>query len=138
MNRKVILASHGMLSAGMLDTVTMIAGTLPCPCTAYQLTPGHHPDEFLQSVEEDVRKHPETEFDVVVDLYGASVCNSLYMLTKYENVHLFTGMNLNLVLSLFVEYPDSLKKEDLKRIVDDARAGVRNLCGCESAETDEF
>ena len=138
MSKKVILASHGMLSAGMLDTVTMIAGELSYPCTAYQLTPGHHPDEFLPEVEEEVRQHPEVEFDIVVDLYGASVCTSFYTLARYGNVHLFTGMNLNLVLSLLVEHPEALTGKDIQEIISDAQKGIRNLSGSEEIQPDEF
>jgi PTS system mannose-specific IIA component len=138
MDRRIILASHGMLSAGMLDTVTMIVGKLSYPCTAYQLQPGHHPDEFVHQLEEEVAQHPEVEFDLVVDLCGASVCTSFYTLTRYENVHLFTGMNLNLVLSLLVEHPESLTAEDIQEIIQDAQKGIQNLCGSEQTESDEF
>ena len=55
-----------------------------------------------------------------------------------ENVHLFTGMNLNLVLSLLVEHPEALTGKDIQEIISDAQKGIRNLSGSEEIQPDEF
>lgn len=125
MKKKLILASHDALASGMQDALQMIIGNTPLSCIAYSLLPGHHPDEFVQAVEEEVKNDPTTEFNIVADLYGASVCTSLFRLTRYPNVHLFSGMNLNLVLSLALEYPEALTEENQAQITDDARSGIR-------------
>ena len=63
----------------------------------------------------------------MTDLFGASVTNSLFTLTSYENVKVFTGMNLNMLLSVLVEYKNELSEADVENIVNDSRLGVRSL-----------
>ena len=138
MKKKIILASHGRLSEGMLDSVRMIAGDLPYPSTAYCLATGHSPNEFAEEIETEVKMNPNTEFDIAVDLIGASVCTSLLGLTRYSNVHLFTGMNLNMVLSLFVEHHEDLDEKSIEQITDDAKTGIQNLILSDNSESDEF
>lgn len=138
MKKEVILASHGGLSQGMKDSAEMILGTLPFPCRAYSLYPGHSPDEFARPLLKRAQEEPDTEFDIVADLYGASVVSSLYPLSQCSNVHLFTGMNLNLVLSLLIEHPDSLTQEDEDQIIHDAREGVRSITFDLETKNDEF
>lgn len=138
MKKEVVLASHGGLSQGIKNSAEMILGTLPFPCEVYSLLPGHSPDEFSSILRERVRSNPDTEFDIVADLYGASVASSLYPLSQYSNVHLFTGMNLNLVLSLFVEHPDALEEKDEDQIIRDAREGVRKIVFEPEVSNDDF
>lgn len=138
MKKEVILASHGGLAKGMKDSAEMILGPLPFPCQAFSLLPGHSPEEFANPLLKRAQEETDTEFDIAADLYGASVATALYPLSQCSNVHLFTGMNLNLVLSLFVEHPDPLKDADEDQIIRDAREGVRKISFESEASTDEF
>jgi PTS system mannose-specific IIA component len=135
-DKELILASHGELAAGMKNTAAMILGNLPFSCTAYGLKPGGDPREFAAQIKQKIQTHPETEFDIVVDLYGASVCSAMYPLAEYANVHLFTGMNLNLVLSLLVEHPEGLAEQDEEKLVEDGRTGIQVLKIQAAAEED--
>ena len=47
---KIILASHGGLSKGMKDSVSMIVGYLAKDIEAYSLLPGQNPEDFYQEV----------------------------------------------------------------------------------------
>lgn len=40
---------------------------------------------------------------------------------------MFTGMNLNMLLSVLVEYKSELSDADVENIVNDSRLGVRSL-----------
>ena len=53
--------------------------------------------------------------------------DSLFILTSYKNVKMFTGMNLNMLLSVLVEYKSELSDADVENIVNDSRLGVRSL-----------
>lgn len=127
MKRKVVLASHGELSEGIVKSAKMIIGEFEYEVITYTLQLGHHPDEFKDVLEEEIMANADVEYVIMVDLFGASVANSLFILTSYKNVKMFTGMNLNMLLSVLVEYKSELSDADVENIVNDSRLGVRSL-----------
>lgn len=127
MKRKVVLASHGELSEGIVKSAKMIIGEFEYEVITYTLQLGHHPDEFKDVLEEEIMANADVEYVIMVDLFGASVANSLFILTSYKNVKMFTGMNLNMLLSVLVEYKSELSDADIENIVNDSRLGVRSL-----------
>ena len=127
MKRKVVLASHGELSEGIVKSAKMIIGEFEYEVITYTLQLGHHPDEFKDVLEEEIMANADVEYVIMVDLFGASVANSLFILTSYKNVKMFTGMNLNMLLSVLVEYKNELSEADVENIVNDSRLGVRSL-----------
>ena len=52
---KIILASHGGLSKGMKDSVSMIVGDLARDIETYSLLPGQNPEDFYQEVLKEAR-----------------------------------------------------------------------------------
>lgn len=138
MERRVILASHSNLSRGLKDTAEMIVGVSNYPITVYSLEPGHHPEEFLRELEKDITSYPDCEYVVLTDIFGASVCTTMAQLLKYSNVVVFSGMNLNLLLSVLIEYPNQLTKSDIERIISDAREGIRSLSLTVEADEEDF
>lgn len=127
MKRKVVLASHGELSECIVKSAKMIIGEFEYEVITYTLQLGHHPDEFKDVLEEEIMANADVEYVIMVDLFGASVANSLFILTSYKNVKMFTGMNLNMLLSVLVEYKSELSDADVENIVNDSRLGVRSL-----------
>ena len=127
MKRKVVLASHGELSEGIVKSAKMIIWEFEYEVITYTLQLGHHPDEFKDVLEEEIMANADVEYVIMVDLFGASVANSLFILTSYKNVKMFTGMNLNMLLSVLVEYKSELSDADVENIVNDSRLGVRSL-----------
>lgn len=69
----------------------------------------------------------ETEFVILTDLYGASVCTAMSGLISYPNVKLFTGMNLSMVLAVCMEHADDLNMESIREIMQDAKEGIRYI-----------
>ena len=51
---KIILASHGGLSSGMLDSVKMIVGELAADVETYSLLPGRNPNEYVNELKERI------------------------------------------------------------------------------------
>ena len=127
MKRKIVLASHGELSEGIAKSAKMIVEEFDCEVVTYSLQVGHHPDEFKNELEKEIKTNTDVEYVIMTDLFGASVTNSLFTLTSYENVKVFTGMNLNMLLSVLVEYKNELSEADVENIVNDSRLGVRSL-----------
>lgn len=97
--RIIILASHGELAKGMLDSVSMIIGN-DKGIEAYGLSASHHPSEMKQQIEQRIDASPDDEFIILSDLLGGSVNNALMELCVKEKVHVVCGMNLGLVISI--------------------------------------
>lgn len=99
---KIILASHGGLSAGMLDSVKMIVGELAADVETYSLLPGRNPNEYVTELKERISTSSE-EFIIVCDIKGGSVYNTLIQLLDMDNVEIISGMNMNIVLELVIK-----------------------------------
>lgn len=110
MNR-IILASHGGLSAGMKDTVQMILGELP---NLYALATLRDETEPITVAARRLLDGfaAEDAVYIVTDVMGGSVNNEmLTLLPEYPAVHLICGMNASLVLTLASN--DEMKKSAL-------------------------
>ena len=94
---KIILASHGGLSKGMKDSVSMIVGDLAKDIETYSLLPGENPEDFYQEVLNEA-KESEEQFLILCDIKGGSVHTALSKLAVLDNVMVFSGMNMGLVL----------------------------------------
>ena len=92
---KIILASHGGLSAGMLDSVKMIVGELAADVETYSLLPGRNPNEYVTELTE--------KFIILCDIKGGSVYNTMIQLLDMGNVEIISGMNMNIVLELVIK-----------------------------------
>lgn len=122
MNR-IILASHGGLSAGMKDTVQMILGEMPNLYAVATLR-----DE-TESVTAATRRLLDS-FDagdvvyIVTDVLGGSVNNDMMtLLPDYPAVHLICGMNASLVLTL-ASSDEALTQDELAECIADAKAQI--------------
>lgn len=100
--KKIILASHGDLSKGMLNSLNMIIGEAPCPVEAYSLYPGESTSDFAQNLIKKVEADLETEYIIVADILSGSVHTALMQILQTPNVHLYSGMNMSLVMELIL------------------------------------
>lgn len=99
MNR-IILASHGSLSAGMLDTVQMIMGDLPNVCAV--ATTRDETETIVQKTSRLLDSFPpEDTVYILTDVLNGSVNNDmLSLVAKYPDITVICGMNACLVLSI--------------------------------------
>lgn len=122
MNR-IILASHGGLSAGMKDTVQMILGEMPNLCALATLRDETEPitvaaRRLLEGFA------AEDAVYIVTDVMGGSVNNEmLTLLPEYPAVHLICGMNASLVLTL-ASNDEALTQDELAECIADAKAQI--------------
>ena len=133
--RKVILASHGDMAKGAGMSLEMILGEQENLRT-YGLYPGENPADYAAQLEEEIRREPETRFVIVTDLAGASVCNAMFPLSRYENVQVFTGFNLQFLLEL-VSGEEAMTPEETEELLGSARQGVRQVT-FEMEEEEDF
>ena len=99
---RVIYASHGGLSKGMKDSVSMIVGDLAKDVETYSLLPGRNPNEYVNELKERISTSLE-EFIIVCDIKGGSVYNALIQLLDMDNVEIISGMNMNIILELVIK-----------------------------------
>ncbi|KPI54237.1 PTS mannose transporter subunit IIC [Clostridioides difficile] len=125
--RKIILASHGEFSKGLLDSVKMIVGDLANCVSSYSLYPGQSASDFALELEKIILEDKECEYIILSDLYGASVCTAMLRLTNLHNVNLFSGMNLNMVLELLTRFSDKLTAKDVEELVKESRMGIQSV-----------
>ena len=129
---KIILASHGKLSQGMLDTAKMIIGGRADGVETYSLVPGENADDFAASLKTRIENDDE-DYIIVCDVLGGSVCNALVQLTTNEKVKVLAGMNLTLVLELIMG--NQIGMCDLDSSIQTAKDGIS--CTSISAAADE-
>ena len=125
MRRKIVLASHGGLAGGLLDTAAMIVGTLPGEVSVYSLQPGKLAEDYAKELKKEIEEHQDMEYVILTDIYGASVFSAMLLCLGSKQVTLLSGMNLNMLLSVCLEHPQPLQEDDIAQIIKDAREGIQ-------------
>ena len=131
--REVILASHGRFVEGIEDSVTMIIGKQENLKT-FGMRPGESAADFAETIKKEILEKPDTEFVILTDLYGASVCTAMSFLSEYPNVKVFSGMNLGMVLDILT---DTGIEANADAWVEEARTGIREV-KIEITEQEDF
>lgn len=122
MNR-IILASHGKLSAGMLDTASMILGELP---NVYAISTTRDETQTVAQAAEKLLESFGARDDVYIltDMLNGSVNNDmLALVAKHPDITVICGMNACLVLNI-AERTDKITPEDLEEIFEQSRAQI--------------
>lgn len=124
MNR-IILASHGSLSAGMLDTAQMIMGGLPNVCAV--ATTRDETESIVQRTSRLLDSFPpEDTVYILTDVLNGSVNNDMLSLVgKYPDITVICGMNACLVLSI-ADAEEPLTREELNEILGQAQGQLRD------------
>ena len=134
--KKVILISHGNLSAGMRNSVGMSIGeTKDLSC--YGLQPGEMPETIAEAIEAKIDAQPDTQFIILADLLGGSVSNAVSRLSLRENVHLVNGMNMGLVIGILL-HQGILSQSELDQLIDEAKSGMMETHLCFDESDDEI
>lgn len=125
MKKKVILVSHGKLSEGMMHSVQMIVGkneSLSC----YGMMPGEHYSIIVDDIETEAKENLDTQYIIIADLFGGSVCNGCTALINLANVKLISGMNMGLVIEmLLAEAP--ITDEIISSAIESSISGIINI-----------
>ncbi len=124
MNR-IILASHGGLSEGMLDTARMIVGDLP---NVYAVSTQRDETETIVEATRKLLYSFEKEDSVFVltDVMSGSVNNDMVSLTaEFPDITVICGMNACLVLEM-VTMDDDPGEEEIRRIIEESRGQITN------------
>lgn len=124
--RQVVLASHGEFSKGLRDSLKMILGEIAENVRSYSLYPGEVATDFKEELEKEINANRDTEYVILTDVFGGSVCNALMTLTVCENVKLFAGMNFNMAAEVLTR-SIPLDGEAVEEVLGTAREGVMHV-----------
>ena len=122
MERHYILASHGMFSQGIYDSIRIILGEKKHVhlITAY-VKDGQ---DISDLIKETMKKIPtDAEIIACTDLFGGSVNNELMKYIGKEHFHLLTGMNLPMLMNLFL-FSDEDADKLIRRLFTEAKTGI--------------
>ena len=123
--RHVILASHGNLARGMVDTIGMIVGEVG------NLSTFVLERDDMDPISNQVRRELDSfdssdEVIICTDMVGSSVNNDMVgLLGDYPNVTLISGMKLPLVITLALDEGPSTE-EEMDEIIAQAADGIKN------------
>ena len=136
--RRYVLAAHGKLAEGMKSTLEIIIGpqeNLICVNAYTDECPDPMP-EFQKILE----KYPEDEIVIMTDMLGGSVNNNAVVLTKEKRVHVVTGTNLAVAISLIMSDDTEDTKEAIKNAVSNAKDMIIycNDIAADTSEEDDF
>ena len=104
---KIVLASHGSLATGMKSALKMIACDVD-NIQAYDLDSYDSPEQIRNILSKEISNNNEDSYIIITDLLGGSVHIHLLELCQYENVVMISGMNLGLVLEIYLTQSDNL------------------------------
>lgn len=135
---RVIFASHGGLSKGMKDSVSMIVGDLAKDVETYSLLPGQNPEDFYQELSKQAKESDE-QILVLCDIKGGSVHTALSKLAVLDNVMVFSGMNMGLALDAVMKsLGGEVSLEDATDLINVAKEGMTVMNGMSSEEDEDF
>lgn len=133
---RVIFASHGGLSKGMKDSVSMIVGDLAKDVETYSLLPGENPEDYYQELYKQANESNE-QILVLCDIKGGSVHTALSKLAVLDNVVVFSGMNMGLALDIVLRHAH-LSEEELQEIIENAHDGITMMKELNQVENEDF
>lgn len=133
---QIIIATHGGLSRGMLDSLHMVAGGAADGIETYSLELGQNPNDYYEELRERIAASDE-QFIIMCDIKGGSVHNALFRLTELPNVVLFSGLTMGMALEIALTARDGLDAAAAQRVLDAAREGVTVTVGGAIADEDE-
>lgn len=122
--RQFIIASHGELASGMVSAAEMIIGDITrmrsCNLSDYKTI-----YDLYEDVKSYIVANPETEYVLMADLLGGSVNNLLMQLCEYKNVFVVTGINLGLLLELYLSSENEQMKVVALKAIESSKNNIR-------------
>lgn len=119
--RKYIIATHGYMAYGINTTLNMLIGEQENLTVINAYT-----DECkdpLPEFEKIIEENPDDDIIIMTDLFGGSVNNNAMQMIKSERVHVVTGINLAVVISIVM----SDSNTSTKQVIEEAIVGGKDM-----------
>lgn len=99
---RIVLASHGEQSKGMLNTVQMLLGEQD-NIAAYSLYPKQSIDDLTKELRAEVEKYGADNIIFLTELKHGSPFNAVVSLTRDYDVYHVSGINLAMLMTIILE-----------------------------------
>ncbi len=123
----VFIITHGNFGIELLKSVEMIMGEQK-DATALGLKLGDSVDNLRSKAEDIITENQMANKDIIilVDILGGSPSNiALYMLKKYININLITGVNMLMLIEIFQSREVKGTDELLEKAIDSSIDGIK-------------
>lgn len=125
--RYFIVASHGPLSASILESAALIAGK---ESVRNFRSIGVTMDDSLDKIRESVDCclsgiHQDDEIVALTDVYGGSVTNVLAEYIPLRKLCIVTGMNLGMVIEAGFSCEDMPMDKLIEMLLDSGKTGIQ-------------
>lgn len=120
---QIILASHGNLAKGMKDTLNMIIGDVSMveAFSSYRDEEVNTKEAIVAIIKENYDKK---DIFILTDILGGSVNTEIMsLINKYPKIHVLSGMNLPLVISLVTQVGE-ISGTLLQEIIEESKQGI--------------
>ena len=121
--RRIVIASHGDMAKGMLHTARMIMGERE-NLSFHSLQEGEMPQHLLEELRAQIHRFPHDSFFILGDLLGGSVCSQLIHLVEEPNVHVISGMNLCMLLSVCMAEEQRDDEEVVREAIEESKRNM--------------
>ncbi|MEF9920226.1 MAG: PTS sugar transporter subunit IIA [Erysipelotrichaceae bacterium] len=117
-----IIASHGTFAQGIYSSVEIIIGKQE----NVQIINGYVDDrDIKEQIQDAIESIPEKdELIVFTDIFGGSVNNEFMKYLSVRSFHLISGMNLALLISVFLDKNENTK-EAIKAVLKEVTSSVK-------------
>ena len=109
--RKIIIASHHKLAAGLKDTLDYILGGVDNVVDISAYIDNKPVNETIDAVLEDLAA--SDEIIVFTDLLGGSVNQAFFSYLSRDHFHVITGVNLPVIMTIALQPNDTYLTDDM-------------------------
>ena len=139
---RIVLASHGEQSKGMLNTVQMLLGEQD-NIIAYGLYPEQTVTDLTEKLQAEIEKYGVENIIFMTELMYGSPFNSVVSLTRDYDVYHISGINLAMLMSAIIERDnDDTNAEKICEVALEAANGsfvdVKKLLSTSESEEDDL
>lgn len=124
--KRILVASHGPLCKGLIESASLIAGDEPfkdVSCISITMSDSHEQirsmvDELLSSFNKD------DEILALTDVYGGSITTVISEYIGIRNLEIITGVNLGMFLEAVFMLEQMSIDELVKHLLNQGRNGI--------------
>ncbi|MDO4670423.1 MAG: PTS N-acetylglucosamine transporter subunit IIBC [Aerococcus sp.] len=124
--RKIILASHHRLASGMADTLAYIMPTVTNVVAIDAYMDNQPVIDQIAEVLADLTEKDEAI--IFTDLLGGSVNQAFVPYASQKNIHLITGMNLPVIMTLLLALDDDpVQPDQIQYAINEGQSQLINV-----------
>jgi PTS system mannose-specific IIA component len=129
MKKSVLIITHGNFGIELLNSVEMIMGEQE-DANALGLRLGESVEDLRSEAERIIVENNNSGKDTIifVDILGGSPSNiALYMLKKYSNIEVITGVNMLMLIEMFQSRDIEGTDELIDKITNSGIDGIKRI-----------